>query len=130
MLKGSQIVNRLGKYLKNHLTGSGTIKNEPNICTVNIPLLYTVKPDKDALDDGISKETPDEMGTITVQICIKTYANKIAVSIFNGDLTIDDRAYAIALFEDYETECKKVLNHSKKRISSKYPQYDFQFVSL
>ena len=80
MLQGSQIVNRLGKYLENHLTGSGTIKNESNVCTVNIPLSYTVKPDKDAFDDGISKDTPDEMGTITVQIYIKTYDKKLRLA--------------------------------------------------
>ena len=130
MLKGSQIVNRLGKYLKNHLTDSGIINIGSNTCTVIIPLSYTVKSDKDALDDGISKDTPDEMGTITVEICIKTYDNKIAVSIFNGDLTIENKAYTIASFDDYETECEKILNHSKKRISKNYPQYDFQFDSL
>lgn len=129
MLQGSQIVNRLGKYLKNHLTGSGTIKNESNVCTVNIPLSYTVKIDKDAFDDGISKDTPDEMGTITVQIYIKTYDNKIAVSIFNGDLTIDYKTYTVASFEDYEKQCVKILNTVKKRISKKYPQYDFSFDS-
>ncbi len=130
MLKGSQIVNGLGKYLKKQLTGSGIIKNGPNICTVTIPLSYTVKSDIDALDDGISKDTSDEMGTITVQICIKTYDNKIAVSIFNGDFTIDHKTYPIASFDDYETECVKVLNHSKMRIIKTYPQYDFQFESL
>lgn len=129
MLKGSHIVNELGKYFKKHLTGSGTIKNESNLCTVTIPLLYTVKSDKDALDDGISDDTPDEMGTITVQICIKTYDNIIGVSIFNGDLTIDHKSYPVASFDDYETECKKILNHSKKKICSKYPLYDFQFES-
>ena len=130
MFKGSQIVNELGKYIKKHLTGSGNIKKEPNICNVTIPLLYTVKPDKDALDDGISDDTPDEMGTITVQICIKTYDNKIGVNIFNGDLTIDHKSYPVASFDDYETECIKVLNYTKKRIIKYYPQYDFQFDSL
>ena len=129
MLKGSQIVNRLGKYLKTHLTGSGTIKNEPNLCTVIIPLLYTLKSDKDALDDSISENGPDEMGTITVELSITTYADKISVSIYNGDLTIDHKTYPIASFADYETECIKVLNYSKKRISRYYPQYDFQFES-
>ena len=130
MLKGSHIVNELGKYFKKHLTGSGTIKNESNLCTVKIPLLYTVKPDKEALDDCISKDIPDEMGTIIVEISITTYSDKIRVNIFNGDLTIDHNTYAIASFDDYETECKKVLNHSKKRISKNNPQYDFQFESL
>ena len=127
MLNGGQIVNRLGKYLKNHLTGSGSIKNGSNTCTVTIPLLYTEKPDNDALDDGISKDTPDKTGTITFQICIKTYDNKIAVSIFKGDLTIDHKSYPVVSFEDYETKCIEILNYTKKRISKKFPHYDFQF---
>ena len=130
MLKGSHIVNELGKYIKKHLAGSGNIKKEPNICNVTIPLLYTVKPDKDALDDCISKDIPDEMGTIIVEISITTYSDKIRVNIYNGDLTIDHNTYPIALFDDYETECIKVLNHTKKRIIKYYPQYDFQFDSL
>ena len=85
---------------------------------------------KDALDDGISDDTPDEMGTITVQICIKIYDNKIGVNIFNGDLIIDHKSYPVASFDDYETECIKVLNYTKKRIIKYYPQYDFQFDSL
>lgn len=127
MLKGGQIVNGLGKYIKKHLAGSGSIKNGSNTCTVTIPLLYTVKPDKDALGDGISGDTPDETGTITVQIYIKNCDNRIMVSIFNGDLTIDHKSYPVASFDDYETECIKILNHSKKGINKKYPQYDFQF---
>ena len=127
MLKGSQIVNGLGKYLKKHLTGSGNIKRKPNSCTVIIPLLYTVKSDKDALNDGISEDAPDEMGTITVEINIATYADKVRVNIYNGDLTIDHKTYTIASFDDYETECIKVLNHSQKKISKTYPQYDFRF---
>lgn len=127
MLKGGQIVNGLGRYFKKHLTGSGIIKKGSNICTVIIPVLYTEKPDEDALDDGISKDIPDEMGTITVRIDIKNYDNRIFVNIFNGDLTIDHKTYTEASFEDYEKECEKILNHSKKRISKYYPQYDFQF---
>lgn len=130
MLKGSYIVNELGKYFKKHLTGSGTIKNESNLCTVKIPLLYTVKPDKEALDDCISKDIPDEMGTIIVEISITTYSDKIRVNIFNGDLTIDHKSYPVASVDDYETECIKVLNYTKKRIIIYYPQYDFQFDSL
>lgn len=130
MLQGSQIVNSLGKYIKKHLTGSGRIINESNMCTVIIPLLYTVKSDKDALEDGISEDAPDEMGTITVEFSITIYADKIRVNIFNGDITIDNKTYPIASFEDYVTGCEKVLNHSKKRIRTNYPQYDFQFDSL
>lgn len=127
MFKGGQIINGLGKYIKNHLTGSGIIKKESNICKVIIPLLYTEKPDKDVLDDGISKDTPDEVGTITVQIHIKNYDNRIAVTIFNGDLTIDHKSYTEVSFDDYETECEKILNNIKKRICKYYPQYVFQF---
>ena len=127
MLKGGQLVNGLGKYLKKHLTGSGIIKKGSNICIVIIPLLYTEKSDKDTLDDGISKDTPDEMKTITVQIHIKNYDNRIAVTIFNGDLTIDHKSYTEASFDDYETECEKIRNKIVKRISKFYPQYVFQF---
>lgn len=45
-------------------------------------------------------------------------------------ITIDHKTYTIASFDDYETECTIVLDNSKKRISKKYPQYDFQFYSL
>ena len=127
MLKGGQIVNGLGKYLKNHLTGSGNIKNGSNTCTVTIPLMYTEKPYQDTLDDGISKDTTDKTGTITFQVCIKTYDNKIAVSIFKGDLTLDLKSYPVGSFENYETKCIEILNYTKKRISKKFPQYDFQF---
>ena len=127
MLKGSQIVNALGRYLKRNLTGSGVIEKSPNACTVFIPLSYKLKPDKDALDNGISKDTLDEIGTITIQICITTYDNRIGVSILNGDLTLDHKSYTIASFDDYETECKVVVNNAKKRINKYYPQYDFQF---
>lgn len=130
MAQGSQIVNRLGRYFKKHLTGSGTINNESNVCTVSIPLSYTVKPDKDTLDDGVNKDTPDEIGTITVQVRITTYNNAIVVSIINGDLYIDQKKYSIASFDDYEKQCEKILNNTKKRISKKYQQYDFQFDSL
>ena len=127
---GSQIVNGLGKFLKKHLTGSGTVEKDSNTCTVYIPISYTVKTNKDSLDDCVSKDTPDEMGTITVQICIKAYGDKIAVSIFNGDLTIGYKTYTIASFDDNKTGCEKVLNTVKKRIGSTYPQYDFKFDSL
>ena len=130
MLTGSQIVNGLGKFFKKHLTGSGIIEKRSNDCTVIIPLSYKVKPENDALDDVISCDTHDEMGTITVEISITTYDNKIRVNIFNGDLTIDHKTYNIALFNDYETECIKILNYSKKKIINKFPQYDFQFDSL
>ncbi len=130
MLKGSQIVDGLGKYIQKHLTGSGTIIKGLNVCTVIIPLLYTMKSDKDTLNDGISEDALDEMGTITIEFSITTYADKIRVNIFNGDLIIDHKTYPIASFDDYETECVKALNHSKKKIRKIYPQYNFQFESL
>lgn len=130
MLNGSQIVNGLGHYLKRHLTGAGNIEKGSNSCKVIIPLSYIVKPDEDALDGGISIDTMDETGTITVQICIATYDNRIGVNIFNGDLTIDHKTYPVASFDDYETKCEKILNNLKKGISKSYPKYDFQFDTL
>ena len=97
---------------------------------MTIPLLYTVKSDIEALDDGISKDTPDEAEKITVEFSITTYSNLIRVNIFNGDITIDHKTYPIASFDDYVTGCEKVLNHSKMRIRKNYPQYDFQFDGL
>lgn len=130
MLQGSQIVNRLGKYLNKHIAGSGSIENRSNTCIVSIPILYTVIPDNDALQDGNSQDVPNETGTLTVHIYIKTYDNRIAISILNGDINIDFKTYTIASFDDYETQCLRVLNNSKTKICRKYPQYDFQFDSL
>ena len=71
-LPASTQVNRVGKYLYNHLDGAYKYTKSPNMYDVYVTLLYQLKPE---YDGGVN-----EVEEMTININITTYQNKVRVN--------------------------------------------------
>lgn len=126
-LAANQQVNRIGRYLYNHLDGAFKYKASSNTCDVYFTLLYQLPLDMRELDKG--KEYND-VHEITVDINITTYQNKVRVNVI--EMTPQQRTLGYDLYEPYiledlENAKKRIFNRIIKRVSKAYSDYDFLF---
>ena len=70
-ITGSQLVNKVGKYLYNHLDGAYKYSKDRNTYDVYVTLLYELKPEYGGI--------PNDVQEMTIDISITTYQNKIRV---------------------------------------------------
>ena len=118
----SQLVNKIGKYLYNHIDGAFKYKKSSNMYDVYFTLLYQLK-----LEFGGEVNDVKEM---TVNINITTYQNKIRVNV--TEMTPEERTIGYDLFtpdklQNLEEAKDLIFNRVVKRVSKAYENYIFLF---
>lgn len=109
-------VNKIGKYLYNHLDGAYRYKTSANNCDVYFILLY---------QDG------DEVEEMHINLNITTYQNKIRVNVI--EVTPEEKTLGYACYEpeliqiDLELAKQKIFNKVVKQVCRAYKDVDFVF---
>ena len=116
-LPASTIVNRVGKYLYNHIDGTYKYVKDRNTYDVYVDMEYQKFPE-------YTESPPIE--NLKIIISITTYRNKIRVNTI--ELTPDERTLGFDLFEpeelvDLEKAKYEILKQVKYRIRKAYPDY-------
>lgn len=121
-ITGSQLVNKVGKYLYNHLDGAYKYSKDRNTYDVYVTLLYELKPEYGGI--------PNDVQEMTINISITTYQNKIRVDTI--EMTPKERTLGFDLFkiEDmYDMELAMSIIKWKvgNRIRKAYQNYNILF---
>ena len=127
MIQPNQAVNKIGKYLYDHLDGAYDFKRSGNTFDVYTVVLYQIPKYRQNPKDGDEINDVHEM---IVNISITTYQNKIRVDAI--EVTPDARTLGYDIFEpniitDLENAKRKILGRVAKRISKAYKDFDFLF---
>ena len=126
-LQAGQQVNRVGKYLYNHLDGAYKIEKSPNTCDIYITLLYQIPRLQQIPGRGKEYNGVKEM---TLNLNITTYQNKLRVNIIEmtpEERTIGHDTYSPEKLIDLKQATELIFNKVVKRVSKAYEEYDFIF---
>ena len=112
------IVNKVGKYLKQHIDGAFKIEFKPMECVVTM-LMYYQMPDQ--------PETFEEMD---FEISITSYQNKIRVNV--TEVTELEKTICQIILSQEETYDlpllkKKILGRIKQKLEKEYEDYEFLY---
>ena len=121
-IPASQQVNRVGKYLANHLDGVYKTKKDRNTYDLYVHFIYQSWPEY--------TETPD-INELDININITTYQNKIRVNTIEvtpQERTLGFDLFSPALMNDLPEASRYIMNVVKKRVHKAYPDMiDFGF---
>lgn len=114
-MPASQQVNRVGKYLANHLDGVYKVKKDRNTYDIYVHFIYQEWPEY--------TETPP-INELNIIISITTYQNKIRVNTI--ELTPEERTIGFDLFspqymKDLEAARQDILRVVKRNVQKYYP---------
>lgn len=115
-LQSGQIVNKVGKYLYNHIDSSYKFKKSPNTYDVYFIVNYV-------------ENTTDEYKEMHLILSVSTYSDKIR--IFINEITPEERTIGFMttkfeLFDDMNTAYGKIMNTVLKQLYKTYPNYSFE----
>ena len=121
-LPASTQVNRVGKYLYNHLDGAYKYTKSPNMYDVYVTLLYQLKPE---YGGGVN-----EVEEMTININITTYQNKVRVNTI--EMTPMERTLGYDIMKPEEMiDLQKAMEIIKwkvgNRIRKAYKEYIILF---
>lgn len=122
-LQGGQVVNKLGKYLYNHIDSAYRINNSANMVDVYFTVYYQLK-------EELRTEFDEDMKVMSLYINLTTYSDKIRMNIVEispREKTLGFNTFSINKFEDLSSGYTLVMNTVKKRLSKEYQDYDFLF---
>lgn len=117
-ISASQIVNRLGKYLYNHLDGAFQYKKSGNTFDLYTTLLYELKEEFGGIKNDVQE--------MTLTISITTYQNKIRVNTI--EVSPDERTLGYDLLKpellnDLDTAKSVIMQKVHKRIDKAYDHH-------
>lgn len=121
-LPASTQVNRVGKFLYNHLDGAYKYTKSPNMYDVYVTLLYQLKPE---YGGGVN-----EVEEMTININITTYQNKVRVNTI--EMTPMERTLGYDIMKPEEMiDLQKAMEIIKwkvgNRIRKAYKEYIILF---
>ena len=122
-LQGGQVVNKLGKYLYNHIDSAYRINNSANMVDVYFTVYYQLK-------EELRTESDKDMKVMSLYINLTTYSDKIRMNIVEispREKTLGFNTFSINKFEDLSSGYTLVMNTVKKRLAKEYQDYDFLF---
>ena len=117
-IPASKMVNRLGKYLYNHLDGAFKYKKSGNTFDIYTTLLYELKEEYGGVKNDVRE--------MTLNINITTYQNKIRVNTI--EVTPDERALGYdllkpELLDDLDATQSVIMTKVHKRIDKAYDHH-------
>ena len=122
----SKQVKSISKYIYNRLDGAHDIRYKPNMCEIDVTVLYTLPQE---LVDKVSQyniSIGDDLYEMEIRIIVTTYQNKIRIDTI--EITPEEKTLGCDVFkpEDKHTP-EEMLNKVKKRLSRRFKGYDFIF---
>ena len=126
-LSANQQVNRIGKYLYDHIDGSFKFSRSSNMCDVYFTLLYQLPIH---LQDESRGQEYNDVHEITIDINITTYQNKVRVNTIElspMQRTLGYDLYEPYILEDLESAKRKIYNKVCKKVYKAYSEYEFLF---
>lgn len=102
----STVVNRVGKYLYNHMDGAYKYSKGANTYDVYVTLLYELKEEYGGI--------PNDVQEMTIIISITTYGDKIRVDTI--ELTPEERTLG---FDRFDVDDVRSLDHAMELIKWK-----------
>lgn len=113
-------VNKVGKYLKQHLDGAFKLNISSNMCDVYVTILYEIPPSPEIHD----------LNEMILDLNITTYQNKLRVNII--EVSPKERTLGYSLFDTkkitkLEDMKDAIFQKVIKQISKAYEDYDFVF---
>ena len=122
----SKQVKSISKYIYNRLDGAHNIRYKPNMCEIDVTVLYTIPQE---LVDKVSQyniSIGDDLYEMEIRINVTTYQNKIRIDTI--EITPEERTLGCDVFkpEDKPTP-EQMLDKVKKRLSRRFKGYDFIF---
>lgn len=123
-LQGGQYVNKVGRYLYDHIDGAFRFEKSPNMYDIWITVLYQAKPE--TIDDRDDIEVHE----MTVDINVTTYQDKLRVNIINQDKyekTIGTKTFSFEKLNDLEDLKLEILKFVQKKLEKEYKDFEFYF---
>lgn len=117
-IPASKMVNRLGKYLYNHLDGAFKYKKSGNTFDIYTTLLYELKEEYGGVKNDVRE--------MTLNINITTYQNTIRVNTI--EVTPDERTLGYdllkpELLDDLDAAQSVIMTKVHKRIDKAYDHH-------
>jgi len=123
--QASELVNRVGKHLYEHIDGAYKFSKGPNHFYVYMTVLYELP--VYVGKNQVRKYSEDGMQEIDVVLDITTYQNKIRVNTILKDpdeVTVGFDLFRPNQFEDLHEGCEKIEQKVRKRIDNYFEDYE------
>lgn len=126
-LQPAQQVNKLGKYLYDHLDGAYSFKRSGNTFDVYTVLLYQLPEDKRIPELG---EEFNDVHEMHINLNLTTYQNKVRLDVI--EITPDARTLGCHVYPperltDLEAAKQRLLRDTARDLSKAYQDYNFLF---
>lgn len=126
-VEATKLVNKVGKYIYNHLDGAFKFKTSSNTFDIYTTVLYQL-PWLQRIP-GKGKEYND-VHEMTLNISITTYQNKIRVNMI--EMTPNQRTFGYDLYKpeeltDLQIAYDEIYDKICRRIKRTYKDYEFLF---
>lgn len=125
VIPAAQLVNKVGKYIYEHLDGAYKLVKTANTCDVYITILYSIPSDivkRYGLEAGVHE--------MTLNLSITHYQNKIRVNIYEmspEECTIGFDLFPPGKLQDLEVARDLIYSKVRKRIEKYYDGWEFIF---
>ena len=126
-MSASQQVNRVGKYLYNHIDGAFNYKKGSNMFDVYFTILYQIPYLQRIPGKGYEYNKLHEM---TININITTYQNKLRVNVIEmtpEEKTLGCDVYTPDKLKDLGAARDLIYSKVTKRIAKEFKDYEFLF---
>ena len=125
-MQGGQYVNKVGRYLYEHIDGAFKVDKSPNMYDIWLTLLYQIP--SEYLTES-EKEDVD-VQELTINLNVTTYDDKLRVNIIVEDeyeKTIGTKTFSFAKLDNLEWLRLEILKFIRKKLEKEYEDYDFYF---
>ena len=125
-MQGGQYVNKVGRYLYEHIDGAFKVDKSPNMYDIWLTLLYQIP--SEYLTES-EKEDVD-VQELTINLNVTTYDDKLRVNIIVEDeyeKTIGTKTFSFAKLDNLEWLRLEILKFIRKKLEKEYEDYYFYF---
>lgn len=121
MINLTQQVNRIGRYLYNHIDSAYRYKASSNTSDVYITVMYQLPVVRRPIGD-------QEVHEMHIIISVTTYADKIRVNLIEispDEVTLGHMAIPQDMVDNLDDLKKYILARIQKLLNKRYANYDF-----
>lgn len=125
-MQGGQYVNKVGRYLYEHLDGAFKVDKSPNMYDIWLTLLYQIP------SEYLTESEKDDVDVqeLTINLNVTTYDDKLRINIIVEDeyeKTIGTKTFSFAKIDNLEWLRLEILKFIRKKLEKEYGDYDFYF---
>lgn len=125
-MQGGQYVNKVGRYLYEHLDSAFKVDKSPNMYDIWLTLLYQIP------SEYLTESEKDDVDVqeLTINLNVTTYDDKLRINIIVEDeyeKTIGTKTFSFAKIDNLEWLRLEILKFIRKKLEKEYGDYDFYF---